>query len=247
MSGLRLLVVSLLVAMATGACQAKVTGGIDVGARGGGTVRAGVGLDDEALKAVGDLGAQLRVDDLRQAGWKVEGPRREGDGLTWVRASRPFSGAAEAVRSLSELSGPNGPFQGLTLRQTRSLLHSRTSLSGAVDLTDGLAGFGDRDLQSKVGDVAPLDVDGLRRQFGPGVDRVIQVQFEARLPGSARSNATARAGGRLVWRPSIGTRVAVQASSEDLNQVTITAFAFVVLAAVALAAGWFVRRRRLPL
>jgi len=219
-------------------------GGVDLGTGGNGTVRAAVGLDDEAVQAVGDVAAELRVDDLRATGWKVEGPRKEGDGLTWIRASRSFSGAAGATQSLSELSGAQGPFRGITLRRTRSLLHSRTSLSGSVDLSDGLAGFGDTDLQSKVGDAFPLDLAGLRQRFGADLDRVFSVRFEARLPGSATSNATGHDGGRLVWQPAIGSQVGVRASSQDLNPVTLVVLAVMVLVAVASGAGWLLMRRR---
>jgi hypothetical protein len=225
-------------------CRVRVVGGIDVGTDGHGTVRAAVGLDDDAVKEVGDLAATLRVDDLRAAGWKVDGPRKEGDGLTWVRATRSFSGVAGATEALSQLSGADGPFRAMTLRRTRTLLHSRTTLSGTVDLSDGLAGFADSDLRSKVGGDLPLDVAGLRARFGDDLDRIFEVRFEARLPGSATSNATGHEGDRLVWRPLIGSRVPVQAGSSDLNQVTVVALAAVVLVAAGAGTAWFLVRRR---
>ncbi|MFN2609186.1 MAG: hypothetical protein ABR511_15060 [Acidimicrobiales bacterium] len=232
--------------LATGACRVRVTGGIDVGAGGSGTVRAGVGLDDEAVKGAGDLAAALRVDDLRQAGWTVTGPRKEGDGLTWVRASKPFSGVEQAVADLAELSGPDGPFKGLTLRRTSSLLHRTTSLSGTVDLSGGLSGFADADLRSKVGDALPLDADALRRQFGPDADKVLSVQFEALLPGSATSNATTRDGGRLVWRPTLGSRLAVSARSSDLAPWPLVVIGLVLVLAVGGGACWWAASRRRP-
>ena len=61
-------------------------------------------------RAPADLAHQLRVDDLRAGGWQVVGPRKESDGLTWVRASKPFADPAEAERIVADLSGPTGPF-----------------------------------------------------------------------------------------------------------------------------------------
>jgi hypothetical protein len=236
------IVVVVMLLWAT-ACQVRVSAGIDVDQGGGGTVRAAVGLDAEALANVGDLGAVLRVDDLRQAGWRVDGPRKEGDGLTWVRASRPFSRVEDADRALSELSGAGGPFRDLAFRRSRSFLHTRTSVSGVVDLTRGAAGFGDDDLQAKVGDTLRLDPDGLRAELGPDADRALSVQFEARLPGSMRSNASVRAGGSATWRPALGQQVRIEASSQVLNLVPLVLAALALLVVVGVATTVVLLRR----
>jgi hypothetical protein len=238
----RVSVLALLLALS--ACQVRVTAGIDVDPDGEGTVRAGVGLDAEALRAVGDLGAALRVDDLRAAGWRVDGPRPEGDGLTWVRASRSFSEVAEARLALSELSGPDGPFRHLSFERERSFLHTRTRLSGAVDLSGGLAGFADADLRNLVGDTIRLDPEGLRAELGPHLDRAFQVQFEARLPGSVRSNAPERAGDRSVWRPAMGQQLTIEASSSGLKVPAVPLTVAVVLLLAVGTGGLFVVRPR---
>ena len=69
-------------------CQVTIVAGVDAKADGSGVVRAGVGLDADALHQIPDLRQQLKVDDLRKAGWTVVGPRKEGDGRTWVRATK---------------------------------------------------------------------------------------------------------------------------------------------------------------
>ncbi|MDQ6927384.1 MAG: hypothetical protein M3159_01825, partial [Actinomycetota bacterium] len=116
----------ILVLLVATACQVTVGAEVDAKADGTGVVRAAVALDAQAAQGAPDLGAQLRVDDLRQAGWTVRGPTKESDGLTWVRASKPFSTPARATAILGELTGPQGPFRTLTLTQSRSLLKSRT-------------------------------------------------------------------------------------------------------------------------
>jgi hypothetical protein len=230
--------------LALSACRVTVTGGADVRADGGGTVRAGVGLDAEAAAAIPDLASQLRVDDLRQAGWAVEGPRKEGDGLTWVRASRRFSDAAGAARALNELSGPSGPFQGITVGHQRSFLHAKTTVSGTVDLSKGLAGFVDPDLQRRIGDGLALDPAGLRRRLGSDADRLVQVELLARLPGSIRSNATGRVDGGVVWRPDLGQRLPVQASADKLTLAPLLTLVAAVLVAAMLVVAFVVFRRR---
>jgi hypothetical protein len=234
---------ALLFLLALSACQVRVTAGLDVDPEGEGTVRAAVGLDAEALQAVGDLAAALRVDDLRAAGWAVEGPRPEGDGLTWVRASRPFSDVEEAGLALSQISGPDGPFRNLTFDRERSFLRTRTRVSGAIDLSEGLAGFADADLRNLVGDTIRLDPDGLRGELGADLDRTVQVQFEARLPGSVRSNAPERSGDRSVWRPLMGQQLTIEATSSGFKvPVVPIAAAVVLLLAVTIGAVVVVRR-----
>ena len=211
---------------------------------GSGTVRAGLGFDAEAAESVGDIAAVLRADDLRQAGWEIEGPRAEDDGLTWVRASRKVANTEEANRALAELSGPAGPFRDLSVSRSQTLVHNRTSLSGTVDLAGGLTSLGDAEFLAKVGDSLPLDIEGLRAEFGDGLDQAVQVQFEARLPGSAEANTDERADGRLVWRPALGASLPMKADSEALNLIPLAVVAVVLLAVVGLSTGWFLLRRR---
>ena len=215
-----------------------------MGSDGHGTVRAAMGLDDEAVRMFGDLGADLRVDDLRQAGWEVEGPKKEDDGLTWVRASRPFSDPEEANAALAQLSGPGGPLRDLQVTRSRSLLRTRTRLSGVIDLSGGIAGFSDADLAAKVGDTLPLDLDRLRRELGPDADRALQVSFQARLPGSVRSNATTQSGGRAVWQPALGQELRIEASAEALALVPLLPAVAALLLFVVAGASLLVRRRR---
>ena len=209
-------------------------------------MRAEVGLDDEALQKVGDVGAELRVDDLRQAGWTVEGPDKDDDGLTWVRAAWAFDDVEEANRALVQLSGPGGPFRDLRLVRTSTLLRARTRLTGAVDVSGGLGAFADADMATRVGDTLPLDVARLRAELGPDADRVVQVRLEARLPGTAKTNAPSLEGGRAVWAPALGQQLGVDAYSDHLRLVPLVpATVAGVLLLIVLAAFLVVRRRRI--
>src|ERR671932_119734 len=157
---LLVLLVALLAWTAT-ACHVSIAAGVNVARDGSGGVPAGLGLDAYALKEVGDPATALRVDDLRQAGWQVDGPRKEGDGLTWVRASKPFARPDQAAAVMAELSGPDGPFREFRLVRTKSLLRSKTTFTGTLDLANGLAGLSDPDLTAALGDVdLGLDVEG---------------------------------------------------------------------------------------
>jgi hypothetical protein len=245
-----LVVVALLGLLATG-CQVKIAAQVDVGRDGRGRVSAGLGMDADALAEVGDPATALRVDDLRRAGWEVEGPRKEGDGLTWVRVSKPFADSDQAMAAMAELSGPGGPFKDFRLVRTKSLLRSKTTFTGVVDLAGGLAGLSDPDLTGQLGDVdLGLDVEGLKRRFGDDLAKTVQVQVSAGLPGTKiKTNAPARDGGRAVWAPELGQTVQMEASSEALKvdpRLVVAAGGAIglVIVAGALASRRRKRRRR---
>jgi predicted small secreted protein len=231
-----------LLAWATAACQVTLAAGVDVNRDGTGRVTAGVGLDDEAVKEVGDLGSALRLDDVRAAGWQVEPPRKEGDGLTWLRASKPFTEPEQVPAILAELNGPAGPFRDFTVTRTKSLTRSKVTFTGTVDLAAGLTGLADPELTAALGDVdLGLDPDGLRARFG---DR-LKVQAAVGLPGDLTTNAPARDGGHALWAPELGQTVLLEASSSSFRldpRLLVAAGAALLIAATLLAL--LLRRRR---
>ncbi|MDP8936507.1 MAG: hypothetical protein M3O23_02025 [Actinomycetota bacterium] len=234
-SGLRLAGWAAVVLLVAGTgCQATLAAGVDVRPDGSGTVGAGLGLDAAALREVGDLAAVLRVDDLRQAGWEVEGPKPEDDGLTWVRASKSFADPPEAERAMAQLSGPDGPFRDFRLTRAGSLLRIRTGFTGTVDLTRGLAGLVDPDLLERLGGDPGLDA----------LTSALRVEVAADLPGKIRSNAPTTAGGRAVWTPEMGSQLTLQADADLRRLAPIVYGTLAVAGAVAALAVVVVRRRR---
>ena len=231
-----------LLAWATTACQVSLTAGIDVNRDGTGRVVAGVGLDDEAVREIGDLATALRLDDVRAAGWQVDAPRKEGDGLTWVRASKPFTEPEQVPVIVAELNGAGGPFRDFTVTRTRSLTRSKTTFTGTVDLAAGLTGLSDPELTAALGAVdLGLDPAGLRARFG---DR-LTVQVTAGLPGKITTNAPTREGGRAVWAPELGQTVQLEASSSAFRldpRISILASIALLLAVALLIV--LLRRRR---
>ena len=246
MSRLRLLALVGLLAWATTACQVTLVAGIDVARNGTGRVTAGLGLDDAAIREVGDLGSALRLDDVRAAGWQVDPPRKEDDGLTWVRAAKPFSDPEQVPAILAELNGPDGPFRDFRVVRTKSLTRSRTTFTGTLDLSRGVAGLTDPALTAALGDVdLGLDIPGLQGRFGDAVNRSVRARFTAGLPGQIETNAPAREGGRALWAPEMGQTVLMEASSEALKidpRLPMAAGAALLVVLVGLVL--LVRRRR---
>jgi hypothetical protein len=215
-----------------------VTIAADVEARpdGSGVIRAGVGLDRQALAQVPELAEQLQVDDLRRAGWRVVGPRREPDGLTWVRASFAFATPAGAHRAVAQLNGPSGPFRGFALTHEGSRFRSRVRFTGTVDLGRGLEGFADAELERRLGAANPgVDAATLKRRFGVDLERLLKVQVTARLPGLVRS-----------WQPRVGdppVRLDASSVSWDVRALGLTAVGGIAL---VLGLVTLVARRRRP-
>ena len=216
-----------------GGCQTRVVTGIDANRDGSGVVRVGVGLDREALTQAGDL-AQLRLADLRADGWKVTGPRRERQGVTWVRAERGFSTPAEANRVLARLGPRSGPFRGLALTRARSLLHTTTSFRGTVDLTARLAGFEDE--VRRLGFDPGLDPVSLQRRLGIDLDRVVRFEVGARLPGRIQAAGASVTAGEARWAAPMGGVTEMRATATALNTATAVYGAVGLLAAAGAAA-----------
>lgn len=195
-------------------CQATLTAGVRADRDGRGVVSAGLGLDDAALRELGDPATELRLDDLRRAGWTVESPRREDDALTWVRVEKPFATPEQMSAVAAELSGPDGPFRNFRLTRSRSFLKTTMTFTGVVDLTSGLGGLSDPDLQSRLGD-APL----------PFAPESVRVRVDVQLPGRSQT-----------WAPAVGERADLSLRSETWNLVPLVpAVLAVILLGAALA------------
>jgi hypothetical protein len=223
-----------LVVLSGAGCRVTITTDVGVRRDGSGWVRVGVGLDRDAWEQVPDLARRLEVDDLRAAGWQVVGPRRERDGRTWVRAGYAFDSTGEARKALAALNGRAGPFRDFALTRAGSVFRSRLRLTGTVDLSAGLEGFGDAELARTLGAANPgVDAATLERRFGVDLSEVLDVRVSARLPGLVRT-----------WHPRAGAEaVRIEASAAAWNP---RAFVLAGVGALALLVGLalLVRPRR---
>ena len=68
-----------------------------------------------------------------------------------MRAHHDFADADEANQVLAQLSGPDGPYEGLVITRTAGLLSTTTELKGTMDLSAGVAMFGDPQLTETLG------------------------------------------------------------------------------------------------
>jgi FMN phosphatase YigB (HAD superfamily) len=167
------------------ACQVDVRVGLVLEDDGTGDVTVGVGLDDEALERVPDLVDQLRTEDLEEAGWSVTGPEQEPDGLTWIRASKPFANPDQAAEILEEVAGPDGPFQDTEVSRSSSFGRTTFTVEGTADFSGGLAAFSDAQLVELLGDGFGGNLAEIEAETGAPAAEQVNVSFVAEVPGES--------------------------------------------------------------
>jgi hypothetical protein len=182
-SPVRLLLAVLGLGLLAG-CQVDLTVGVRLDDDGSGSVTVAAGLDAAALARAGNLEGQLRVDDLRAAGWTVTAPTREGE-TTWVRASKPFSSPDEAAAVIDELTGPDGAFRGFEVRVDDGMFGTDYSVRGTVDLTEGPRAFGDDELAAALGgDPFGGTLEAIERDEGRPISEMVDFHVVVDLPGA---------------------------------------------------------------
>lgn len=193
-------------------------------------------------------GDRIRLDDLRDAGWEVDGPTEQDDGGLVIVATHAFATAEEAEALVGDLAGDPGPLRRFEVTQERSFLKTRTDFRGTVDLQAGLGAFTDPDLQAALGATpeAPLGVStaALETRLGATLDRLFGLQVAVRLPGDVESNAPTETADGAVWAPRLGEEVVLEASAERWNVANLAGASATAASGLALAAVAGARWRR---
>lgn len=241
---LRAAVLGLVLVLVAGGCRLDVAVGVDAVADGSGRVRVEVTADAELVQVAGTQ--TTLVDDLRKAGWEIEGPTTKPGGAVSFVATKPFSDPAGARRAFVELGGP---FTDLQVSRKRSLLRTTTSFHGTVDFRKGLDAFGDPDLGKALGTSdAGVDQAAVEKAVNGPIDKAFGLTVAARLPGAiTSSNAPATAGNGATWQLRLRDQSTLDAESRAWNTTNIAGFVVAVLAALGLlafGASALLRRRR---
>lgn len=182
-----------VVALMSGACQAKVAVDTTVEGDGTGTVTVSLGLDDEALARLGDPDATVEVADLRAAGWEIPPAERGADGYTWLRATKRFTDADGAARVMAELQPT--VFRDFRLNRETGLGRTIWTWTGTVDVSPGIAVLGDPEAAAALGgDPFGGRVAEVEQAEGKPVAQMVDVTVSAQLPNGERQTWTPRLG-----------------------------------------------------
>ena len=139
-----MLAVGLAVLVA--ACRVDTAVQVDVGEDGSGTVTVLLVADADAALRVPELTRGLRLDDMRDAGWEVDGPVSRADGGVQVRAAKAFESSRQLPEVLEELAGKGVIFSDVVLEQVRSFAETSYRFSSTIDPTPPLEAFSDDEL-----------------------------------------------------------------------------------------------------
>lgn len=209
-----------LAVVVTSGCEMHVGVGIDVERDGSGEVAVNVTMDEEAANRLPDLAAQLRLDDLTAAGWEVEGPTSAPGGSTVIATTKAFATPGEATQLLDDVSGASGPFQSLEVARRSSFLTTDYTFTGAVDLSAGVEGFVDEELRRSLeGSDLSLARADLEELTGAPLEETFGFEVRATLPGSLTVEGEGgEVGDTAVWRPLVGERLTLAATSETFHR-----------------------------
>ncbi|MFL6203753.1 MAG: hypothetical protein ACJ739_00230 [Acidimicrobiales bacterium] len=227
-----------------GGCRLQLDVNVQVAEDGSGSVEVVVAVDRDGIDRIGgDLGAVLATDDLRDAGWRIEGPDEEPDGFTRVRFRKGFDDAEQADAIFEEIAGQDGPFQDFAVSRSSSLARTEWGFRGRVDFSGGIEAFSDDQLAAVL-DGEPLgqSVDEIEEQLGEALSRIIQVRVGVRLPGDVSSNATTKAENGALWQVGFGDgAVDMQAHGTETRTATVVGVVVAILCAVLLVIYGLVR------
>ena len=228
---------------------------MDVAADGSGIVDVGFAIDDETLGFLPDYEHLLRLDDLRRAGWVVIAPVRENDGLTWVRASKPFAQADRLRAVLAEIDGPDGLFSEATVVIERTFAETTYEASVTVDLNRTFSDFADSELALLL-DGTPFGVPTpvLEERAGRPLDETVAVEVALQIPEADEVRRRFSLADDEVVVVSSDSSIVDQSLIDDRGRasdnrrtaayIAVGIGALVVLHALFRLVLWWVRRRR---
>ena len=232
------LLVLVVAALLTTACQLRLDVSVDVNRDGAGTLAVTVGADAELLAAAADAGAdplEALVQTgrgLRGEGWRVA--TRDADGGRTVTLSREFADPAQFDEIAGQLARALAADEVVLLEPfTLDLTDDRVSIAG---------GAGARPRR------AVRDYGLTRRAAVELVseEQALDYRVTVALPGETLSaNATDAEASPLVWHIPVGEQVKIAAQSTrprlDVLRAVVGALGGAVVAAALL---WLWSRRR---
>lgn len=192
----RLMAVALA-SLVLAACRVDTTVSLEVKPNGSGTVRVTAIADAELVAKAPNLAADVRVNDLKEAGWKVSGPTTNDDGTMSIELRRPFRTPAEATAILAQVNGPRGPLQQVGLARTGTSTNSTWTLTGRLEVAGGMNAFADDNTVQLLGGAPYADEI---KAMGLDIGDAVGIAFSASLPGKVASTTGVAGDGSISWK-----------------------------------------------
>jgi hypothetical protein len=178
-------VLVLLSALLCTGCRVEASTTIHLNGDGSGVVGVQVRLDRAAVRIVqrggGKIGDRIVLDDVREAGWKVQ-PWVLLDGGATLRMSHTFRDEEELASVLADLTGPGGMLRDAHLTRTRNALQQRDGVSVVADLTALKSGVrDDKALAAKL-QSAGVNVDAVDFVLAQQLRQAFRMQVVLEVP-----------------------------------------------------------------
>lgn len=179
----RFLLVVAALAVLSG-CRVDVGVDVQMAQNGSGSITVTAIADAAVVAAAPGLADDVRLDDVRAAGWSAEGPVATPDGGLQLVLRHDFATPDEATSLLASLNGPQGPMQAVMLSREATDRAITYAVRGKVGLEAGLQSFTDPDLLAAVG--AEPYADQIEAA-GVTADDAVAVTLTLHLPGEVQA------------------------------------------------------------
>lgn len=213
----------LLLVVPLAACRASAQVAVAITNKGSGVITVTLALDPAAATRIGDVRAALRTADLQHAGWVLDPPQPDAASI-----HHTFANVSEANALLATL----GPAQ-LHVHRHRSLLTTKLSADGSVDLRNGLDAFADPSVAKALG-ADSMSQFVARYESGGGTLPDLSTLISVSLPATPGHVGTGTVHGHTVtWTVPLGQQLAIGASASATDFVALFWFALALAALVA--------------
>jgi hypothetical protein len=222
---LRTTLAALALSVLCAACNVDISIDVNMKADGSGTITVTATADSDIVKQAPHLVEDLRLTDLRAAGWTIQGPAPTPSGGLQIVLTHTFKTPKQAMAILADLNGPSGPLKSIRLSRTKKGDTTTFTLGGTLVVDGGLDAFSDADLLAAVG-ATPYSAQAVAAHVTPA--QAVTIKFRAKLPGTVKKS-TATAGSAssptgLAWNvPLDGTSVDVATTSTQKKAKNIWA------------------------
>ncbi len=191
-------------------CRVDQKVSLEVNPNGTGSVTVVVTADKDIVSKVPTLAQDIRTDDLKQAGWETDGPKKTKSGGLTIELTRSFQNPAEANAVLAQISDDKGPLHDMVVTRTGKDTNSTWTLAGRLEITGGLDAFVDDATRELLG-VTPYAAEVA--ESGLDLGDAIGITFSATLPGKVDSSNGVTDEDALTWRvPVDGSKIDLAAS-----------------------------------
>jgi hypothetical protein len=141
---LRVTAIAVIAAALLAGCRVDARVQITLAADGSGSIATTLTLDREAVERMGgaeELATSIPLDDLKQAGWKIDAWTAAKDGGYTTKLTRSFRDEADLNRRLVDLAGPDGALRDANITHSRRGFSSKNGVSVTVDGSDPAPGI----------------------------------------------------------------------------------------------------------